>query len=132
MVDNCNINNYHNGSMLLNNRVYKDIIVTIMISILVIINRFYQSSFYGFSYNLMNYWFNDLVGSIAFVCIVDIVSIIFINKKIEKFSCICLLMLFAGLCWEFIMPIFIKSTSDWIDMCMYFLGGLIYHLLFNL
>lgn len=51
----------------------------------------------------------------------------FYNKKLIKLWEIELLMLFCGLFWEYLTPLFRKNTvSDIFDVLAYMVGGLIY------
>ena len=74
-------------------------------------------------------YFNDIIGGITFTAYCNLVFI-FHNKKINKLWHYELLLLFAGLYWEYLTPLFRKDTvSDIWDIVAYMTGGIIYWLI---
>lgn len=74
----------------------------------------------------MSCYFNDTIGGITFVAYCNLIFG-FYNKKLIKLWEIELLMLFCGLFWEYLTPLFRKNTvSDIFDVLAYMVGGLIY------
>lgn len=81
-------------------------------------------------YWFMNCYFNDIIGSITFVSYCNILCAHFKKTYFSKLLHIELLMLFCGLFWEVITPLFRKNTvADFFDIIAYCFGGLIYWLI---
>ena len=71
-------------------------------------------------------YFNDFIGSITFVSYVNTVCS-FKDYRLEKLWQIELLLFGSGIFWEYITPLFRKSTTtDIWDLLAYLLGGLSY------
>lgn len=75
-----------------------------------------------------NYYFNDLLAPILLIAYSNIL-LSFHNKEIKGIK----VLIFTSMCaigWEFITPIFIKtSISDLWDIVMYMVGASIYIIL---
>lgn len=80
----------------------------------------------------MTCYFNDIVGSIAFIAYCNILFEYKLYNHL-KLNQIIVLLFFCGLFWEYIAPIFISySVSDPFDIIAYMLGGCIYWLLMKI
>lgn len=74
-------------------------------------------------------YFNDIVGSVTFMSLVNILLTLLGFQRITKLVYIEVLLLGAGLFWEYAAPLFRSDTfSDPIDLLAYLLGGMIYHI----
>ncbi len=72
-------------------------------------------------------YFNDIIGSITFVSIMNMLCIIGKYHEICKLFYIETIMLAAGLFWEYVTPLFRKNTtSDFFDLFAYLFGGFLY------
>lgn len=72
-------------------------------------------------------YFNDIIGSITFVSIINMLCIIGRYHEISKLIYIETIMLSAGLFWEYVTPLFRKNTtSDFFDLLAYLFGGFLY------
>jgi len=73
-------------------------------------------------------YFNDLLASIVFLSFLDfILYFIPYRTPIITFWQTMIIILFAGLFWEYISPFYrVNSVSDPYDLIMYFIGALIY------
>ena len=101
--------------------------VILLAVLLFSLNRFYLIGHSdGFVKYLLRNHFNDFLCGSFFTAY----SNIFLNTKrimLTRLSYILLLCFGAGLVWEFITPLFVKnSTSDWLDILCYMLGGTAY------
>lgn len=77
----------------------------------------------------MSCYFNDTIGGITFVAYCNMVFD-FYNRELIKLWQILLLMLCAGLFWEYVTPMFRKNTiSDIWDVLAYMTGGFLYWLI---
>lgn len=77
----------------------------------------------------MSCYFNDTIGGMTFMAYCNIVFS-FYNRKMTKLWQILLLLLCAGLFWEYVTPIFRKNTvSDIWDVVAYMIGGFLYWLI---
>ncbi len=73
-------------------------------------------------------YLKDFIGAIAFIACCNII-LSFFKKEFYKLSYIIIFMLFCGLFWEFITPIYREnSVSDIYDIYAYILGGIMYWL----
>lgn len=72
-------------------------------------------------------YFNDIVGSVTFMSLANIVLSLLSIGEIKKLIYIEALLLAAGLFWEYAAPLFRSDTvSDPLDIAAYLLGGTIY------
>lgn len=71
-------------------------------------------------------YFNDMIGGITFTAYCNLV-LSFNNKKLVKIWQIELLMFVCGIFWEYVTPLFRKSTvtDNW-DIVAYMIGGIFY------
>ena len=70
---------------------------------------------------------NDFIGGIVFTAYVNILLIYNKYPPLHKLGHILLLVLFAGISWEYILPLFIhRGVSDFWDVVSYTLGGIFY------
>ena len=73
--------------------------------------------------------FNDTIGGMTFMAYCNIVFS-FYHRKMVKLWQIELLMLFCGIFWEYITPLYRKNTiSDVWDVLSYMIGGFLYWLI---
>ena len=78
-------------------------------------------------------YFNDLIGSITFMALTNIILLILGFREIVKPVYIEALLLGAGLFWEYVTPLFRRDTvSDPYDILAYLLGGIMYSLVIYL
>lgn len=103
--------------------------------ILCLINRKLNCYSSGYLHWFLTCYFNDIVGAIAFTSYCDIITY---NAKDTKYRLdtlwkIELLLLFCGLFWEFITPLYRKDTvGDIFDIFAYCFGGVLFMLLKNI
>lgn len=72
--------------------------------------------------------FNDLICPLFFLGYCQIVFV-WIKKELKSYSLIMLLIMVAGLIWEYLIPLLKPaSTSDPLDLMFYFIGANIYYL----
>ncbi len=119
-------------SRLLDSKVKIAVIFLASISI-ALLNRWYISSLLTCPPIMlfMRWYFNDIVGACAFCAYCDLMSIVFVKTTMKYFRLI-LLILIAGLFWEYITPLFrMDTTSDYYDLFAYTLGANIYYLVGN-
>ena len=77
----------------------------------------------------LRWYFNDLICGYIFTLLMDKLYERIFNKK-TKIKPLLELLVIASFYWEFIFPyIHKKSTSDVIDIYMYFIGFIIYIIL---
>lgn len=96
-----------------------------------LLNRLYVNLIVGVQPIMlfMRWYFNDIVGAIAFCAYCDLMSIIFLKKTMRYLNMI-LLIIVAGLFWEYITPMFrIDTTGDYNDLFAYALGANLYYLI---
>lgn len=76
---------------------------------------------------LLKCHFNDFIGSITFLAYTNLVlSIKF--YRLNKFLYIEILIIIAGLFWEYVTPLFRPDTvSDVLDIVSYMLGASLYY-----
>ena len=75
-------------------------------------------------------YFNDLLCPLFFVSYVNLL-LITQGKELRKMHHILLLCLLAGIVWEFLAPLFKKSSvTDMWDIACYLIGGAVYRLIF--
>ena len=74
----------------------------------------------------MSYYFNDIVGSVAFLAYCNFL-LATQKRRLTHLFHIVLLMFVCGLVWEFIAPLIREDTvTDLFDFGAYILGGCIY------
>lgn len=74
-------------------------------------------------------YFNDTIGGITFIAYCNIVFGLY-KRKMTKLWQIELLLLVAGIFWEYITPLFRASTTtDIWDIVAYMTGGFLYWIL---
>ncbi len=75
----------------------------------------------------INCYFNDILAGTIIIALINIILILFINKKINKLIYIFLLLLVIGYFWEYV-PNLIKENAitDICDIVAYEIGGFIY------
>lgn len=74
-------------------------------------------------------YFNDIVGSVTFMSLTNIILLLLGFRGINKLLYIEALLLGAGIFWEYAAPLFRSDTvSDPFDILAYLLGGMIYRL----
>ena len=103
-----------------------------LLLILVVICMYFLNNFY-FKYRtegIVKYflvcYLNDLIAPILLISYANIL-LISINYEINKIQWIIFLGFGAGLLWEFVAPFYRTSaTTDFIDLCFYVLGSIIY------
>ena len=109
----------------------KEVPINFILCIVVFIlyyanNWFFKGHTSGLLHLLLVCHFNDLLGGIVFVAYANVL----LNTRhsmMTKLWHIVLFCLVAGLFWEFVAPFIRKnSTSDWIDVGCYVLGGFLY------
>lgn len=72
-------------------------------------------------------YFNDIVGSVTFMSLANIILMLLGFRGINKLLYIEVLLLGAGLFWEYGAPLIRSDTvSDPFDIIAYLLGGVIY------
>lgn len=77
----------------------------------------------------MTCYFNDIVGSVAFLGYCNIL-LATQNRRIHRLTSIVLIMLACGFVWEYLAPVFRSDTfTDLFDFGAYIFGGFIYWLL---
>ena len=110
--------------------IRKNIFIIVITIVLYISNQFIKNKLQTDILQwFMTCYFNDIIGSITFVAYCN-VMLGFCRRKIIMLWHIELLMLFCGVFWEYITPIFRKNTtSDVFDILAYMLGGFIYWLI---
>lgn len=75
---------------------------------------------------------NDFIGGIVFTGYVNLLLESGNRKPLRKLRQILLLMLIAGISWEYVIPVFIhRGTADFYDIIAYELGGLLYWEIFR-
>lgn len=92
-------------------------------------NLYFKAHSTGIIHMLLVCHFNDFIGGALFVAYTNIILYTrkMLLKKLWQISLFCFT---AGLFWEFVTPLFRKNTtSDWIDVACYVLGGFVYWLL---
>lgn len=74
-------------------------------------------------------YFNDLVGSFGFAALCNFL-LVFSKRTLRRYFDVVLLMLFCGIVWEVITPLFRQDTvGDIRDMVVYLIGGSLYYFL---
>ena len=98
--------------------------------ILYFINQHLKSNIsFSFLQWVMSCYFNDFIGGITFVAYCNIFFELH-RRPTKNLILIETLLLFSGLFWEYITPIYSHDTiSDPWDIVAYMCGGLIYWLL---
>lgn len=77
-------------------------------------------------YFLRNHY-NDFLGGVSFIAVVNIILFFSIYNKIKKLKIILLIALICSIFWELITPIFLSdSTGDFWDVISYSLGFTVY------
>lgn len=75
---------------------------------------------------------NDFMGGILFVAYTNLI-LLTRNQLMYRLWHIVLFCLCVGLFWEFVTPLFHReSVADWIDVCCYVLGGIVYWLMLRI
>ena len=74
----------------------------------------------------MTSYFNDIVGSIAFVAYCNIL-LFTQERRIQRLFSIILIMCLCGIIWEYVTPIFREdAVTDILDIVAYIIGGCVY------
>ena len=79
--------------------------------------------------------FNDFLAGIILIAYTNLILGFYKNKTIRvlKFRDVMGYMLIVGLFWEFVTPIYWKSSvSDWWDLVSYLCGALVYYVVIKL
>ena len=101
----------------------------------VLLYDFNKLIFLNISYYHLNYffscYFDDLLAPILFFSYMNLI-LSFIDKKIYSIKYLILIIILCSFLWEY-LAIFIKpgSVSDPIDVLSYFIGTLIYWIIFK-
>lgn len=116
------------------NKVPKDWLLLLVSLSLYAINRFWLRNTVGTP--LLGYFlrchFNDLMGGISFVAVVNIILAHSVCRHIQIRSIWASIwfMLCVGLIWEYVIPQFsLRGTADPLDLLAYMAGGSIYAIL---
>lgn len=106
----------------------KNIFLIIITVSFYLINQVFKYNYSNVYVNwFMTCYFNDIVGSIAFIAYCNILLEYRLYNHLKLNQIIALLFL-CGLFWEYIAPLFISySISDPLDVVAYISGGLIYY-----
>lgn len=100
---------------------------------LYLINRRVRTMAGGAAGFFLRCYFNDIVGSITFMSLVNIVLLFLGFRGITDLLRTEGLLLAAGLFWEYGAPLLRSDTvSDPFDILAYMLGGLLYLLIIRL
>lgn len=113
-------------------RISKKKLAVFFISIgICLINRKVSIYTSGVIHWFLTCYFNDIIGTIAFSAYCDIISDnTNLKYQINRFWKMELLLLFCGLFWEYITPLFRTDTvGDVLDIVAYLLGGALYWLM---
>ena len=103
------------------------IIILISVSLYTLNNLFKGSYHQELIQMIMNGYFNDIVGSIAFMAYCNIL-LSTQKTRINKLSTIIIIMIACGFVWEFLGPLIRHDTyTDLLDFVAYVLGGTIYY-----
>ena len=106
----------------------KDIIIMIVSILLYVLNNMFKSTYNNdHIYWFMNCYFNDIVGSIAFIAYCNIL-LSTQGLKLNKLYIIIIVLLCCGCVWEFLAPL-IRSDPycDLWDFIAYVSGGIMYY-----
>ncbi len=77
-------------------------------------------------YLLRNH-FNDFLGGVSFIAVVNVILFFSIYNKIKRLGIILIIGAACSIVWELITPIFLKSsTGDYWDVVSYSLGFTLY------
>lgn len=109
-----------------------NIFLVIIIMLFYSLNRFYlKNLFDGWFGYILKCHFNDFLCGILFIAYSNI-FLLTRNKSITKLPIIIPYTFSAGLVWEFVAPYLRQdSTSDWIDVGCYILGGITYWIIYH-
>ncbi len=89
---------------------------------LYIVNKYWRSRFQ--THPFIQCYFNDIMGGIVFGIIIRTASRFWLKREITL-TLYMLLFLLAGTYWEFVTPLYIKSSvCDIGDIAAYFSGGI--------
>jgi hypothetical protein len=111
---------------------YENYLILIICVLLFDFNKliFLNISYYHLNYFFSGY-FDDLLAPILLFSYMNLV-LSFINKKIYSIKYLILIIILCSFVWEYLV-IFIKpgSVSDPIDILCYFIGTLIYWIIYK-
>lgn len=106
------------------------LLIAVALSVYVL-NRFTPIFEAVLPFDFVRYHFNDMLGGIVFPAYVN--AILILSKYRLRFKSLPKISLIEAICafaWEGLAPLVLtRSTGDWLDVCCYFLGGLIYFLI---
>ena len=72
-------------------------------------------------------FFKDISGATAFCACCNMI-LGFFGMRVHKFWYIVVFMIFCGLFWEYVTPLYRQTVSDILDVFAYVLGGCVYWL----
>lgn len=104
----------------------------IILSSICLSNKYHILSFCNmYVAYFMSCYFNDIFGSTILLLLIGIV--LSFHKKIKlKLYHVELFMLFCGIIWEFVTPLYRPdATTDIIDIFAYLLGGILFWYVFG-
>ena len=103
--------------------IKKDICILLFCGTLYAANRIWVKQTNSF---FLHCYFNDLIAGVAFPCYVNFLLTIK-KRRILKLSSLLVLIIVAGLFWEFVAPLFVPyATTDVVDLVAYCSGTMIY------
>lgn len=108
----------------------KNIAAAIVTFGMYLINRRVRTVAGGAVGYFLRCYFNDIAGSVTFMSLVNIVLLFLGFREITRLLHTEMLMLGAGIIWEYVTPLFRSDTvSDPFDILAYMLGGFIYRVI---
>lgn len=99
----------------------------IILSSICLLNKYHILSFCNkYVAYFMSCYFNDIFGSTILLLLIGIVLSFYKKIKLKLYQ-VELFMLFCGIVWEFITPLYRSdTTTDIIDLLAYLLGGILF------
>ena len=105
---------------------FHDVVIFSICLILYGLNEFFLKNFNTSLQFFFTGYFNDILAPIFLLSYSNILLKIFLKKFCLNFIVLSLFILLVGCFWEFITPLYKKSTTDPFDVLTYYVGFLLY------
>lgn len=106
--------------------------ILIITMLLYLVNRvtksFINIPFIGY---ICRCYLDDFYGGIVFMAYINLLFLSYKQIRVTKLIHTIFIMILCGVLWEYLFPLFLSySTSDFFDVIVYILGGIVYQLIF--
>lgn len=110
-----------------------NITVLVLCLCLYLFARWFRASYHGSGFDFLKYHFTDMLATMVVLSYGGFLLNCINRHSIRRIVQVLVLCMLCSFVWEYCAQfLYPSSTSDWLDVCSNFCGGILYWIIINI